>query len=429
MPKEITWAPIIPLIGGFPIGAMNAIGKPPSAVMSYPAFAKSDGMYTGWLEETGHNVPFIDLEASPELAHKVNIVVATPPCAALSTLNSGTNSKLKGAESEKNDWMYKSLSDGISLAEADVIIIENAPALYAEKGWTVLSRLRNIAEGAGYSTSAYRTSTMYHGLPQNRVRTFFFAWKSETAPVLEFIRRPTPTLPDFLKTVDNSLPGGDIPIFKKLTDDGWWRFMVHKIGVETAHKMLNHRSAHGWVRTSGLMDEYIDWIEVNGIGRQHELAVHAKNQYAKGKGIWDGSPITFHDQMGAFTSKTFVTMHPTELRSLTLRESMALMGMPDSFVWHRGLSDIRRLSQNVPTSTAATMVEQAVKFINGELPFSGNKHSRVNNILQRIETDETVTRSIKKPANDTNQLSLFSFFGDDKSVCEIQQEYEDNDNE
>ena len=33
--KEITWAPLIPLIGGQMLGAERAFGKPPTAIYSY----------------------------------------------------------------------------------------------------------------------------------------------------------------------------------------------------------------------------------------------------------------------------------------------------------------------------------------------------------------------------------------------------------
>ena len=38
----------------------------------------------------------------------------------------------------------------------------------------------------GYSCSLIKTSTLLHGIPQNRVRTFYFFWKSPTVPILDY---------------------------------------------------------------------------------------------------------------------------------------------------------------------------------------------------------------------------------------------------
>ena len=43
--SDITWAPLIPLIGGLPLGAEKATGKPPEAIYSYEGFEANDGQY------------------------------------------------------------------------------------------------------------------------------------------------------------------------------------------------------------------------------------------------------------------------------------------------------------------------------------------------------------------------------------------------
>ena len=40
--SDITWAPLIPLIGGLPLGAEKATGKPPEAIYSYEGFEAND---------------------------------------------------------------------------------------------------------------------------------------------------------------------------------------------------------------------------------------------------------------------------------------------------------------------------------------------------------------------------------------------------
>ena len=48
MTYDLTWAPHIPLIGGFPLGAEMALGKPPVEVYSLPGFGGNDLHYVNY---------------------------------------------------------------------------------------------------------------------------------------------------------------------------------------------------------------------------------------------------------------------------------------------------------------------------------------------------------------------------------------------
>lgn len=78
--EDITWAPLIPLIGGGPLGAEEAIGKPPEFVASYTGFWANDSQYMNYQNNTlGRNIPYINLTENQDFKQKVNIVIATPP--------------------------------------------------------------------------------------------------------------------------------------------------------------------------------------------------------------------------------------------------------------------------------------------------------------------------------------------------------------
>ena len=84
--KEITWAPLIPLIGGSSLGAEKAFGKPPEAIYSYGGFESNDGHYVNYQQNTkGRDIPYIKLdEVENSGLTQVDVVTGTPPCAALS---------------------------------------------------------------------------------------------------------------------------------------------------------------------------------------------------------------------------------------------------------------------------------------------------------------------------------------------------------
>ena len=66
--KEITWAPLIPLIGGQALGAEKAFGKPPEAIYSFGGFEANDNHYVNYQQNTlGRDIPYVLLDSSPEL--------------------------------------------------------------------------------------------------------------------------------------------------------------------------------------------------------------------------------------------------------------------------------------------------------------------------------------------------------------------------
>jgi site-specific DNA-cytosine methylase len=202
--NKITFAPIAPLIGGQPIGAEAAIGHPPEFVMGMAGFWGNDNLYMNYLNETRKlDIPYynIDTEEKSNVSH-VSIVTATCPCAGLSMLNTGANnSSRRGADAAQNDHMYNSTRFVLESVRPRVLVGENAPALYTSKGEPVASRLFEIAKAAGYSMSLYKTSTVHHGIPQERHRTFYFMWDSKTAPILSWYKRDHSTLTEYLKEI------------------------------------------------------------------------------------------------------------------------------------------------------------------------------------------------------------------------------------
>ena len=65
----------------------------------------------------------------------------------------------------------------------------------------VIQKQRNIGREFGYSFSVMRTNTEVHGIPQNRLRTFYFFWKSPTVPEMEYIRKERKDLVSYLEEI------------------------------------------------------------------------------------------------------------------------------------------------------------------------------------------------------------------------------------
>lgn len=391
--SKITWAPIIPLIGGFPLGAERAVGHAPEFIGSYDGFIGNDSHYVNHQKVTlGRTDMEYKVITNDTPKGKLNIVVGTPPCAALSQLNTGKSAAVKGSGCAKNEWMYEVFKDGIDRYDADVVIIENAPALFTNKGKGVADALYALVKERGYSLTLYKTSTMYHGIPQNRDRTFAFAWKSKTAPILEWYDRPRKNFSEFLQEVNENDLHQEIIINPKISNEPYFEFIKHHTKDDPRKALIESKriTCFNWVNENGLLPAALAWFTETGNEAGIKYATHALNKFNQGLGIWDGSTHIFNEYMNAVIGRNMNdTVHPEHDRSLTVREALHLMGFPKNFELLGGRSKINHIAQNVPVCTAADMVEQAIKFVRGELPLSDTDYLKQNNHNETIVREGT----------------------------------------
>jgi len=391
MSKEITWAPLIPLIGGQMLGAEKAFGKPPEVIYSYDGFQDNDSHYVNYQQVTkGRDIPYVLLDSDNPKIKKVDVVSGTPPCAALSQLNTGTTAESKGAGCAKNEWMYKVFEDGIDILGAKVVIVENAPALYTNKGRPVANNLYDICAQRGYSLSLYKTSTRYHGVPQGRDRTFAIGWKSESSPVMNWYNRPRKNFAEYLQEIPDNALHQDLIINKHVPDEPYYNFIKTKTNRDVREIMVEEdcKTTLNYIMKKGWMKEANEWFHRTGNEKGIKYSDHAIKKFADGKGVWDGSVHVFGEYMNAVIGRNMVdTMHPIEERSLTIREALHMMGFPEDFELLHGLKKMNHIAQNVPVPTSRDLHKEIQKFLKDELPLSETTYLRQNNHKQLMEFD------------------------------------------
>lgn len=392
--NDITWAPIIPLIGGLPLGAEAAMGKNPEAIYSYAGFQGNDSHYVNYKG----GVEYIQIDENMP-KRKVNIIVATPPCAGLSQLNTGKSESAKGATADVNKWMYQVLRDGVEKFDADVIIGENAPALYTNKGKPVADEMLRIAREYGYSMSLYKTTTSLHGIPQNRDRTFYFYWKSDKAPIMNWYKEPRKNFLEHISEIDDNTLQQDLIINPKIGDEPYFNFIKHHTGKNPRDMILGdgHNTAFNYVNKNGLLEQALEWFKETNDENGIKYATHALKKFSQGLGIWDGSTHVFGDAMNAVIGRNMNdTIHPIHDRSLTIREALHMMGFPHDFELLGGRKNCNHIAQNVPVCTAKSMVQEAVKFLNGELEMSNTDFVKQNNHNQTTDVGNIPVNTLEE---------------------------------
>lgn len=383
--SEITWAPFIPLIGGFPLGAYKAIGHKPKYIFSYTPFIRNDSH----LVEYWNDVPYylVDEDEYKNFKTDIDIIVATPPCAGLSQLNTAKSESMSGGCALANEWMYISSIHAITHFNPKVIIGENAPALYTKRGEIVADTLYDIAKNHGYSLTLYKTNTIFHGLPQSRSRTFYFLWRNDVAPLVGYYKRDYTRFPDYLNEIPDSAGQQDLIINEKLMDEAYYTFIKETYNKDPRELMIKDdvHTAHNFVKRNNLMKDFVDWAEHNH-ARGYHMGKHALKKFEDGLGIWDSSVHVFNEHMNAVIGRNLQdTVHPVKNRSLNVREALHMMGFPHDFELVGGKKNLNHIAQNVPVNTSADMVREAIKYLKGELPFSEQNFVKQNNHKELFE--------------------------------------------
>ena len=390
-----TWATMVPLIGGSAFGCHKATGTKPLYNMSYTPFAANESFfYRHWNEIP---VFLIDEGADPKESYpeQLGFVNSVCPCAGLSQLS--TAKAGSDQRDSMNKWMFESAEYVLGYVKPRVFWGENAPALFTNSGKDVREKLREIGKKHGYSFSVYKTSTSMHGAPQHRDRTFYFFWDSEHAPIMNWYKRPMPSLEDFLAKIPPGLSGLDEFISNKDPSESVVREFVLEITGKNHADFVqwegnNDKAKHSyyrWLEKYEKMDECLSWIETKyGVEhKDYQRLKAAKEKLDAGKNYMVPGPFFFSGKVNAMVGRTITsTLHPTEERYLSVREVMHLMGMPDDFEFSPSESGaaLNMLAQNVPSFTAADMTTEVLKYLRGELELSEQSFVMQDNFKQKL---------------------------------------------
>ena len=294
---------------------------------------------------------------------------------------------------------------------------ENAPGLFQALGEAMVPRLRDLGLQYGYSFSMVKTNTQLHGLPQQRMRTFYFFWRSATVPMLNYVQRDAPHLHDFLKTIPEYATMQDIPVVEGSVTGRFipYQFVLAKENLTHAQFVKKYASSGAaqtiskYLEKNNLIDECIMWLQkyfpnakwsTRGCGRTFvDFLEHMKDKLSRGMGYWDDSPKFMADHFTAVITKNVsFAAHPHEDRFFNIRELLHLMGMPTEFQVADPKRNWNHICQNVPVTTAADWAAQVAMFCRGQLEMTPFVFMKQDNCQQRVV--EKVVGKVKMEIKD-----------------------------
>ncbi len=410
--KELKWGTMIPLIGGSAIGCNKATGNLPAFHLSYDAFAANESHIEDyWPDVPMYRIDHEELDIPNKTFEQVDFVNSVCPCAGLSQLNSASGTAAsRGSGATQNQWMYNSAEYVLENVKPKVLWGENAPGLFTKMGEGVVDNLKAIGEKYGYSFSLIKTNTELHGIPQRRIRTFYFFWNTPTVPLLSWKFREKKHLIDYLKEIPEDATLQDMfMVAGKVTDHYKpYEFVLEKEELNHADfaKKFGKGTIAQYLEKNELLDECIQWLDKKyhkqGFSNKKstksfgDMLEHQKYKTSQGLGYWDASPHFFNESFSALIGRNmFNGVHPTENRYLNIREMLHLMGLPLDF----GIKDARQvnhIAQNVPATTAMDMAVEVKKFCEGKAKMTNYTFMKQDNTNQKILVTEELGAVPKK---------------------------------
>ena len=389
--SQFTHASIVPLIGGETIGASNAHGAPPEYFLSYSPFQNNDQHIVNHYEK---QIPYILLDQGGRHPKQVDVVHSVCPCAGLSQLSHGF-----GDHNPNNRWMPETTQYVLNEMKPQVLWGENAPGFAGKIGENVRNNLKRIGKEAGYTMSVYRTKTLLHGGPQIRERSFYFFWRGDKTPILNYYNRPHKKIEDVILGAKSNFQTDPINTAKP-TDDIYYRFILNHIHGGISHREFFETSDPLKVRNGDTLSyiermgynylQVADWMEQQGFDREVERCKKRYEKLAAGGNIMRHGTIVPKDYIGAFVGH-YPTMlaHPHEDRYINYREAMSIMGLPENFeLVGANKNNANHICQNVPVQTAEDMATEVVEYLKGNRQTVNSNYVLQFNHTQKEEYSE-----------------------------------------
>jgi site-specific DNA-cytosine methylase len=366
---------IIPLVGGSVIGTSVALGSNPEWIASWGSvFGANDKYCLKYME----GVPFFDIEEQQLPTQYVDIITSLPPCAGLSLANQSNGSGKKpsnprGCSAPSNMHMFNAALYSVKHLKPKAVMVENAPGLFTRMGEEFAEKLNTLANDNGYTMSLVKTSSIRHGIPQERTRSFFFLWKGDKVPVLNVINKPYTPYHQYLRQGKFA----KTPLVNYDTDlppsaDLIWQYVRTKFEGLEQHEILEKvagermTSVIDVIRVNGWFDDAIQTVREPKV---NTFLRHAQMKFDTGSCIMDKTMKLAWDNSRSLMWKTLpYLLHPYEDRWLMTSEAFALMGFPSDFAEKVQMptKDINIICQNVPLGTACDWMTEVAAALDGK---------------------------------------------------------------
>ena len=286
----------------------------------------------------------------------IDLMCCNCPCSSLSQIN--RNASVEG----KNNVHFYRLFNIFKQSQPKVFVIENAPTLI-KLGFPILKDMVNELKDI-YTFTIIKDQAGNHNVPMQRARTLVVGWRKDyfkQHPIVNADPQPKMTIGDTLKDIINDT-----------TDDCKSKQFDC---LSSLYKYVKNKQA----TVTGIASAYLEGDEKTKVAiltvvsktKQLQAFKRIVQKIRDGKSFFDKSPYR-EGVDGRFQSFSSVQeyLHPTQNRTLNMKELQRIMTYPDSFDF-TGTCKIpvrQAMAQGVPVNFGKYIATQAKLGLDGALP-------------------------------------------------------------
>jgi DNA (cytosine-5)-methyltransferase 1 len=302
---------------------------------------------------------------SPEFG----VIIGGPPCQGWSKVGRGKLRSLRPARihEDPRNQLYKRFLNYVSLFRPAVAVMENVPGMLSHGGRNVAQDVADSLVDCGYRVSWSLLNASFYGVPQVRERLFFVGVRNDLGVSFEFPAAFTKPGKRKYPDVTVRQAVGDLPVIRNGSRE--WTRPYRPRGTVSAYAKLMRLKADPATlfdhvcRTQNDQDLEAFAIMKQG-GWYRDLPKHLKRYRDdifedKYKKLYSDKPswcVTAHLSRDCYTH-----IHPTQPRTISVREAARLQSFPDCFYFAGGMGSKFRLIGNAVPPLLAEKIARAVR--------------------------------------------------------------------
>jgi DNA (cytosine-5)-methyltransferase 1 len=294
----------------------------------------------------------------------LDVLAGSPPCQGFSSVGFRSKKTLLGYRPEDDDrnMLYETMIEAALVLKPKLFLLENVPGMKSAKqqAQSFFDTAAKLLETrGGYQTVIWRLNASAFGVPQDRIRYFLVASRLRVMPVQptadyqdtgrkehDHDALPALTLSEAIFDLPERGAGEGVSIEERqpaeAAGDPRFRRYLRKFDIFRTSRLLYQHT----VRYHNPRD-----LELYAMLRPGEDSIHALERHGRGdlmryrRDVFDDKYARLR---GDRPCKTIVAhlakdgngyIHPTQVRSLSLREAARVQSFPDSYVFCGSPSD------------------------------------------------------------------------------------------
>jgi DNA (cytosine-5)-methyltransferase 1 len=293
------------------------------------------------------------------VAASFDVIVGGPPCQGWSTVGRGKLRQLAdegrrrtGATADPRNDLYGRFLHFVAAFRPSVALMENVPGMLSHNGHNAARLVRAGFEAIGYRASFALLNASDFGVPQQRERLFFIGVDADLGVSIEFppSRRPDGTPMRSQVTVWEAI--GDLPPISNGARAWRLRYPGDRPLSAYARRMrdiADPETVFDHVCRTHNVQDIEAFRSLREGGWYRDLPRHLKryredifeDKYKKLHRRRPSGCVTAHLSRDCYTH-----IHPTQARTISVREAARLQSFPDSFYFAGNMGDKFRLIGN-----------------------------------------------------------------------------------